>query len=207
MKRDFATRSSHPSHGLCFIRGLQERSIDRPLHPHTRRRKETKDTSATISSSTCQAPAAVMVPMAMYMSSSASCFHSLALSPPLGTGNGLYSTSSLAPTISHLQQQQQHHPLVRRPSHCRSPPAKAVKTRWFSRTPYHLPVGGDEAVDEDEHLQLGQLVARARVHAAPERQERAWTRRHLHAQPRVTHARTLKDESLSVQPKSKRFAA
>jgi hypothetical protein len=45
------------------------------------------------------------------------------------------------------------------------------------------------------------------VHAAPERQERAWTRRHLHAQPRVTHARTLKDESLSVQPKSKRFAA
>jgi hypothetical protein len=37
-------------------------------------------------------------------------------------------------------------------------------------------------VDEDEHLELGQLVARARVHAAPERQERAGTRRRrLHA--------------------------
>jgi hypothetical protein len=42
-----------------------------------------------------------------------------------------------------------------------------------------VPVGGDEAVDEDEHLELGQVVAGARVHAAPERQERARTRRHL----------------------------
>ena len=41
----------------------------------------------------------------------------------------------------------------------------------------YIPVGGDEAVDEDEHLELGQVVAGARVRAAPERQERAGTRR------------------------------
>lgn len=45
-----------------------------------------------------------------------------------------------------------------------------------------IPVGGDEAVDEDEHLKLGQVVAGARVHAAPERQERAGPRRHLRAE-------------------------
>jgi hypothetical protein len=42
------------------------------------------------------------------------------------------------------------------------------------------PVAGDQVVDEDEHLELGQLVPGARVHAVPKRQERARTRRHLH---------------------------
>lgn len=41
------------------------------------------------------------------------------------------------------------------------------------------PVAGDQVVDEDEHLELGQLVPGARVHAVPKRQERARTRRHL----------------------------
>jgi hypothetical protein len=44
----------------------------------------------------------------------------------------------------------------------------------------YVPVAGDKAVDEDEHLELGQLVPRARVRAAPERQECVGPRRNLH---------------------------
>jgi hypothetical protein len=44
----------------------------------------------------------------------------------------------------------------------------------------NAPVGGDQVVDEDQHLELGQLVPGARVHAAPKWQERVRPRRHLH---------------------------
>ena len=44
------------------------------------------------------------------------------------------------------------------------------------------PVAGDQVVDEDQHLELGQLVARAGVHAVPEWQEGVRPRRHLQSQ-------------------------
>jgi hypothetical protein len=43
----------------------------------------------------------------------------------------------------------------------------------------HAPVAGDQVVDEDQHLELGQLVPRARVHAVPKWQEGVRPRRHL----------------------------
>jgi len=44
------------------------------------------------------------------------------------------------------------------------------------------PVAGDQVVDEDQHLELGQLVARACVHAVPKWQEGVRPRRHLQSQ-------------------------
>jgi hypothetical protein len=49
-------------------------------------------------------------------------------------------------------------------------------------------------VDEDEHLELGQLVPRARVRAAPERQECVGPRRNLHERSN--------DQSETTRPRS-----
>ena len=57
---------------------------------------------------------------------------------------------------------------------------------------YYIPIAGDEAVDEGEHLELGQLVPGARVHAAPERQEHVGPVRNLH---------TLIDQSQTTCPR------
>jgi hypothetical protein len=53
---------------------------------------------------------------------------------------------------------------------------------WRIWEEMNAPVGGDQVVDEDQHLELGQLVPGARVHAVPEWQERVRPRRHLHMQ-------------------------
>lgn len=44
----------------------------------------------------------------------------------------------------------------------------------------HEPVAGDQVMDEDEHLELRQLVPRARVHAVPKWRKGVRPRRHLH---------------------------
>jgi hypothetical protein len=63
------------------------------------------------------------------------------------------------------------------------------------------PVAGDQVVDEDEHLELGQLVPGARVHAVPKRQERARTRRHLHNTQRpVSHVVVVPQQLTAVRP-------
>jgi hypothetical protein len=53
---------------------------------------------------------------------------------------------------------------------------------WRISEEGRAPVAGDQVVDEDQHLELGQLVPRAGVHAAPKWQEGVRPRRNLHSQ-------------------------
>ena len=71
------------------------------------------------------------------------------------------------------------------PAMCRpGPQGQAEGNIWRIWEEMNAPVGGDQVVDEDQHLELGQLVPGARVHAVPEWQERVRPRRHLHMQRR-----------------------
>ena len=71
---------------------------------------------------------------------------------------------------------------------------KASGNIWRIWEEMNAPVGGDQVVDEDQHLELGQLVPGARVHAVPKWQERVRSRRHLHMQHVVVPQTTTEEE-------------
>ena len=81
------------------------------------------------------------------------------------------------------------------PAMCRpGPQGQAEGNIWRIWEEMNAPVGGDQVVDEDQHLELGQLVPGARVHAVPKWQERVRSRRHLHMQHVVVPQTTTEEE-------------
>jgi len=86
------------------------------------------------------------------------------------------------------------------PAMCRpGPQVQAEGNIWRIWEEMNAPVGGDQVVDEDQHLELGQLVPGARVHAVPKWLERVRPRRHLHMQHVVVPETTTEGKKKAHQ--------